>query len=50
MNWSWAFFEAWLTSVKIPDSVKEIQDRAFLHNELNYVSLWNSIELFECYA
>ena len=44
MNWSWAFFEAWLTSVKIPDSVKEIQDRAFLHNELNYVSLWNSIE------
>lgn len=44
MNWSGAFFNKWLTSVKIPDSVKEIQDRAFLQNNLNYVSLWNSIE------
>lgn len=44
LNKSGAFFNKWLTSVKIPNSVKEIQDRAFLQNKLDYVSLWNSIE------
>ena len=44
LNRSGAFFNKWLTSVKFPDSVKEIQDRAFLQNNLNYVSLWNSIK------
>ena len=42
LNKSGAFFNKWLTSVKFPNSVKEIQDRAFLQNNLNYVLLWNS--------
>ena len=40
----WAFDYEWLTSVKIPDTIKEIQQNAFVNNQLAYISLWNSIE------
>ena len=40
----WAFDYEWLTSVKMPDTIKEIQQNAFVNNQLVYVSLWNSIE------